>query len=79
MPAEIINLLERLDKSSTRSDTDRLFDTSDVAMAERLGRRAQALMQRPTADVKHTARLAFSFAARAIATLEQLQTSGVTH
>jgi SpoU rRNA methylase family enzyme len=39
-------------------------------------------MESATADVKHTARLAASFGARAIATretLEQLATNGVTH
>jgi hypothetical protein len=78
MPAEIINLLDRM--SNTRSETDALYDTSDRAMAERFGFRAQTLMQGPAADVKQTARLAFSYAQRALDTqcrIEQLVTKGV--
>lgn len=79
MPAEIINLLKTIDKGSTRSETDRLYDTSDRVMAERFGFRVLELMGKPGADVKHTARLAATFGARALATDEavrQLVTTG---
>lgn len=63
-PAEIVNLLERMSK--TRSDTDRLYDTSDTAMAERFGFKARELMAKPGTDVYTTARLAASFGRRAL-------------
>lgn len=64
MPAEIIALLTRMRNTDPPESTDALFDTTDAALARRLGEKTKRLMQLPRADVKHTARLAFSYAAR---------------
>lgn len=65
MPAEIIHLLSRMRKTDPPEFADALFDTTDAALARRLGEKTKRLMQSPRSDVKHTARLAFSYAARA--------------
>lgn len=79
-PTEIFNLLDRMRNTGKPDPLDALYDATDAALAARLGQKTRWLMQSPTADVKHTARLAASYAARVIDHLDHLRaTKGRVH